>query len=101
MQTFTIHIFVMIGFSMHGLDVKDGTMWIIRFMIDEKYQGKGYGKHALGELLNKIKSGNPCTEVWLSFHPESAAAERLYSNYGFKQQITGFEADDEIFGSLG
>lgn len=91
---------VMIGFSMHGLDMDDGAMWIIRFMIDEKYQGKGYGKHALGDLLNKIKSEYSSAEVWLSFHPESDSAKRLYTSYGFKQEITGFEADDEIFYKL-
>lgn len=87
----------MIGFSMYGTDAEDGSMWLIRFMIDEKFQGKGYGKQALNEVLERMKAEKCHNKVWLSFHPESEIARRLYSNFGFKQQITGYEADDEVF----
>lgn len=39
-------------------------------------------------------------EIKLSFHPQSIAANKLYSSFGFKQFITGFEAEDEIFYKL-
>ncbi|MBW9157714.1 GNAT family N-acetyltransferase [Clostridium tagluense] len=87
----------MIGFAMYGVDIADNTMCLFRFMIDENYQGKGYGKYALDGILKKIKSENNFNEIWLSFHPESIVAERLYSSFGFKPQITGLEADDEVF----
>lgn len=90
----------MIGFSMYGIDEDDGDMWLIRFMIDENYQGKGYGKCALDELIKKMKKENDFQNIWLSFHPESIAAQNLYSSFGFKQEITGWEADDEIFYKL-
>ncbi|MBU3130121.1 GNAT family N-acetyltransferase [Clostridium tagluense] len=87
----------MIGFAMYGVDIEDNTMCLFRFMIDENYQGKGYGKCALDGILKKIKSENNFNEIWLSFHPESIVVERLYSSFGFKPQITGLEADDEVF----
>ena len=87
----------MIGFAMYGVDIGDNTMCLFRFMIDEKYQGKGYGKLALYELLNKIRNENDFNEIWLSFYPQSIVSNRLYSSFGFKQRITGLEAEDEVF----
>lgn len=78
----------------------DGIMWIMRLMIDERYQGNGYGKLALSGLIKKIKNEGHYKGIWLSFHPESKANLNLYSYFGFNQVITGFEADDEIFYKL-
>jgi diamine N-acetyltransferase len=44
-----------------------------------------------------MKSENDFNELWLSFHPESIVADRLYTSFGFKQRITGLEAEDEVF----
>lgn len=90
-----------IGFSMYGPeDERDKEIWLIRYMIDEKYQGQGYGKYALEKLIEKIKEETKCYRICLSFHPKSKSAEKLYSALGFKQFITGFEAEDEIFYKL-
>ncbi|WP_027624645.1 GNAT family N-acetyltransferase [Clostridium lundense] len=91
----------MIGFAMYGPDDEEtDCIWLIRFMIDEKYQGKGYGRYALQLLLNRIKEQSTLRKIYLSFHPESIVAEKLYLSFGFKQFITGFEAEDEIFFEL-
>ncbi|MGH4118007.1 GNAT family N-acetyltransferase [Clostridium sp.] len=87
----------MIGFAMYGVDIEDNTMCLFRFMIDAKYQGKGYGKCALDGVLKKIKNENNFNEIWVSFHPQSIVADRLYSSLGFKQRINGLEAEDEVF----
>ncbi|WP_291563555.1 MULTISPECIES: GNAT family N-acetyltransferase [unclassified Clostridium] len=90
-----------IGFSIYGLeDERDKEIWLIRYMIDERYQGQGYGKYTLEKLIEKIKEETKCDRICLSFHPESRVAEKLYSGLGFKQFITGFEAEDEIFYKL-
>ncbi|EQB89864.1 diamine N-acetyltransferase [Clostridium punense] len=95
----------MIGFSMYGTlhdddPTYDGTMWIMRLMIDERYQGNGYGKLALSELIKIIKNQGQHKDIWISFHPESKTNLNLYSHFGFKQVITGFEAEDEVFYKL-
>jgi diamine N-acetyltransferase len=87
----------MVGFSMYGVDIGDNTLCLFRLMIDEKHQGKGYGKLALAGVLEKMKNENDFNEIWLSFHPESIVADRLYNSFGFKQRITGLEAEDEVF----
>lgn len=91
----------MIGFAMYGPDDEDEkTLWLIRYMIDEKYQGNGLGHCALEKLLVEIKSKKLYNTIALSFHPESVVAKKLYTSFGFKQFITGFEADDEVFYNL-
>lgn len=96
---------IMIGFSMYGIlqdddPTYDGTMWIMRLMIDERHQGNGNGKLALSELIKRIKNEGTYKDIWLSFHPESETNLNLYSSFGFNQVITGFEAGDEIFYKL-
>ncbi|MBU5483789.1 GNAT family N-acetyltransferase [Clostridium sp. MSJ-11] len=88
----------MVGFAMYGEDGEEiDCTWLIRFMIDEQYQGKGYGKHGLELLLNRIKEEAKPSKIYLSFHPDSIVAKKLYLSFGFKQFITGFEAEDEVF----
>ena len=87
-----------IGFAMYGLDEEEiDWVCLIRFMIDEKYQGRGYGKYALELLLNRMKEEINPSKIYLSFHPENTIAKKLYLNLGFKQFITGLESEDEIF----
>jgi diamine N-acetyltransferase len=87
---------VMIGFAAYILD-KDGDMNLYKLMMDEQYQGKGYGKEALKLLMELIKIEAIKNEIWLSLHPDNKAAIKLYSDYGFNQEIVGLEAEDEIF----
>ena len=58
-----------------------------RFMIDQEYQGKGYGKEALKLALEYIKT-RPCGDAkycWLSYEPENEAARKLYRSFGFEE----------------
>ena len=58
-----------------------------RFMIDQEYQGKGYGKEALKLALEYIKT-MPCGDAkycWLSYEPENEAARKLYRSFGFEE----------------
>jgi diamine N-acetyltransferase len=75
----------LVGFAMHGRDPDDKTYWIVRLMIDEKYQGKGYGTAAIGELIEKMERLPECYEIFLSYAPENAAAEKLYLRLGFER----------------
>ena len=75
--------FVMIGYGSIGDDeepqfVKD-SYCIWRFMIDERYQGKGLGKAAMEKTLDYIRTF-PCGKArfcWLSYEPENTAAKAL------------------------
>jgi diamine N-acetyltransferase len=48
----------MVGFTLYGIDEDDHEYWIYRMMIDEKHQGKGYGKEAV-KLRKDVENLRP------------------------------------------
>lgn len=52
-------------------------------MIDKKYQGKGYGKKALDQVLEIIKKDSSRSKVFLGVELDSKQAIRLYKGLGF------------------
>jgi diamine N-acetyltransferase len=86
----------MVGFTSCILD-DDGDMNVARLMIDKKYQGKGYGKLALTEVMTWIKRNFDNEQVWVSIHPKNSIGIKLYVGLGFSLIETGFESEDEIF----
>ncbi|OIK13749.1 GNAT family N-acetyltransferase [Bacillus sp. MUM 13] len=75
----------MVGFIMHAYIENTANMyWINGFMIDEKHQGKGYGKAALDGMISWIiKTFPACKEIRLTVHRENHTAMGLYEKYGF------------------
>lgn len=73
----------LVGFIMLGYyEVKNYfTVW--RFMIDEKYQNKGYGKEALTAGIKFLISNFKVTEVYLSVESNNTIARKLYRSLGF------------------
>ena len=64
-----------------------------RLMIDEKHQGKGYGREAMQLVIDEVKTlpKGYANAFYTSTH--GAAALRLYEGLGFKR--TGQEAEGE------
>ena len=83
----------MIGFVMYCLDEEDHEYWIYRLMIDQKYQGLGYGTKTLEKILKIIQQDKQHHKVFLGVHKESMAAVQLYKKAGFafNGQIFGKE----------
>ncbi len=75
----------MVGFVMFGLDTDDDRYYLGRLMIDEKHQGKGFGKAATLEVIERLKQIADCKEIYLSFVPENETAEKLYKSVGFER----------------
>ncbi|QAA32334.1 GNAT family N-acetyltransferase [Clostridium manihotivorum] len=88
----------MIGFTMYGFCYENNFYEICRIMIDHKYQGKGYGRKALGKVIEEMKSFKDCNEIFLSFDPENQIGKKLYESFNFK--ATGRIIDDELLYSL-
>lgn len=84
----------MVGFVMFGLDTDDDRFYLGRLMIDEKHQGKGFGKAATLEVIERLKQTEDCKEIYLSFVPENENAEKLYKSVGFER--TGEMNGEEI-----
>jgi diamine N-acetyltransferase len=74
-----------VGFVMFGLDTDENRYYLGRMMIDEKHQGKGYGRAAILEVIQRLKQVKTCREIYLSFVPDNTSAERLYKSVGFER----------------
>ncbi|SFS75176.1 GNAT family N-acetyltransferase [Paenibacillus sp. BC26] len=74
-----------IGFGMYCRDQDDGRYWIYVFMIDENYQGQGYGKSGLKQLLKHIKETEDIEDIQIGHKPDNEKAGYLYESVGFKQ----------------
>ncbi len=89
---------LMIGFTMYGYCYEYDFYEICRFMIDHKYQGKGYGKLALIEIIKEMKKLEDCKDIYISFDPKNNIARRLYESLGFKD--TGKVLEEELLFKL-
>lgn len=77
---------ILIGFSMYGKFQNEGTkgrVWLDRFLIDKKYQNRGYARPVLIKLIKLIKSEYNCSEIYLSIYEDNIKAVHLYKNLGF------------------
>lgn len=54
-----------------------------QFMIDEQFQGKGYGKGALALLLDKLRAEGKYADVEVCVHRDNEAALALFTAAGF------------------
>lgn len=87
-EIYTLGIYnkdIMVGFLMYDLDPDTKRMEISRLMIDQKYQGKGYGKKSMLKLLELIKGKYGNIKFYTSIEPENIIAEKLYESIGFKK----------------
>ena len=82
--------FLMIGFDVNSDDesapkIAKGNYNIWRFMIDKKFQGKGFGRKAMDLALEFINTF-PCGTAkycWLSYESDNDVARQLYKSVGF------------------
>ena len=73
----------MVGFLMYCRDPRDDQYWLYRFMIDERYQGRGYGKTALRQLIDIIRALPDAPELKVGYDLENHVAAKLYKSVGF------------------
>lgn len=75
-----------IGFAMYGLfeeENKENQLWLDRFFIDYRYQGKGYAKRVMVLLLAKMKEEYGNLPIYLSVYKENILAIKIYQSLGF------------------
>ena len=88
----------MVGYVMviYDYDIPEYNIW--HMMIDEKHQGKGYGKEALKRVITYIKTkpfGNS-DRVTLTCNLENTKALELYHGLGFRETGTVYEDEVEL-----
>lgn len=97
--------FLMIGYGVDGswtdaprIAEQNYSIW--RLMIDERYQGRGYGTCALRLALDFIRGEplGPAQYCWLSYEPNNVVARDLYRSFGFAE--TGEMDEGEVIAVL-
>lgn len=74
-----------VGFLMLGYNLTDSNVqgYIIRLMVDEQYQGKGYGKSAMDWILEHYRNDERIRRIGISYEPHNDVARKLYASLGF------------------
>lgn len=71
----------MVGFVMY--DLSNARGFILRLMIDEKFQRRGYGRAAMVEVIRRLKLHPEVKRIATSYAKKNEAAARLYESLGF------------------
>ncbi len=74
-----------VGFVFYGYWEEKDRYLLCRFMIDEREQGKGYGKAALPLIVEQMRRQYGCKDVYLTLEDENARAVHLYTAFGFER----------------
>jgi len=55
----------------------------MRLMVDQQFQGRGYGREIMKQLLDVFRSKEQIKNVGISYEPENVGARDLYASLGF------------------
>jgi diamine N-acetyltransferase len=72
-----------IGFMMLYDDPSEPTYYLWRFMIDKRFQGRGFGWRALALVVEHVRSRPNATEMTLSYVPGEGNPGEFYHKFGF------------------
>ena len=73
-----------VGFIMMGYYEVKGYYTLWEFMIDSKYQNKGYGRQALKLGLDFVRDEFGPVDIYTGVTPGNTAAKKLYESVGFE-----------------
>ncbi len=76
-------------------DLEDYDIW--RLMIDSRFQGRGYGRKALGLVLDILRKDGRLKTARTSIIVENLAMRNLIESFGFKEngKVLRFREDGE------
>jgi diamine N-acetyltransferase len=87
-----------VGFVMLSIDEVEPEYYLWRYMIDERYQGRGFGRAALALVVDHVRTLPGATELLVSWVPEPGGPEPFYRGLGFEP--TGEVDGDEVVARL-
>lgn len=81
----------MVGYILFGRDIFTNKWKVFRMMIDQSYQGKGYGESTIKEVIRHLSKEPDGHEILICYQNANEVARRLYAKLGFIEQ----EIDDD------
>lgn len=87
-----------VGFVMLYDDADEPEYFLWRFMIDQRYQKHGFGRQALLQLIDYVKTRPDAKVLLTSCVPEEGGPEPFYTSLGFERngKMAGIEAVMEL-----
>ncbi len=87
-----------VGFAMLSIDTGAPEYHLWRFMIADRFQGRGFGRAALGLIVEHVRSLPNARELLVSWVPGDGSPEPFYLGLGFVP--TGEVDDGEVVARL-
>ena len=86
-----------VGFLMYAYNFQypDYQAFIVRLMVDENQQGKGYGKFGMLHMLDVFRQDERISNVGISYEPDNDTARKLYASLGFIETGKVLEGEAE------
>jgi len=81
-----------VGFVMLGEVPEKGLHFLWRLMVDERYQGRDYGRKALELVIQHVKTVTSAKELLTSCHEGKGSPKGFYLKMGFVE--TGEKIDN-------
>lgn len=81
----------LVGFIMYELDTEEQQVFIWRFLIDQRYQGKGYGRQTIEAVLEMAKEQAQITKVVADYVDGNEPMKKILLDLGFEE--TGFNKE--------
>jgi len=86
-----------VGFILLDVWLADGDGYSWSYYVDQRQQGKGYGKDAAKLAIKVLKAADPAMPIKLATEAENRKAQALYRSLGFKL-LDEKDGDDLVFG---
>lgn len=89
-----------VGFVMYCLNFGHSRFqaFIVRLMVDGRFQGKGYGRAIMRRVLDVFGANERVKNVGISYEPHNDGARKLYASLGFVEP--GEMLEDETLAVL-
>ena len=81
----------LVGFIMYELDTEEQQVFIWRFLIDQAFQGKGYGRQTIEAVLAMAKEQAQMTKVVADYVDGNEPMKKILLDLGFEE--TGFNKE--------
>ena len=81
----------LVGFIMYELDTEEQQVFVWRFLIDQAFQGKGYGRQTIEAVLEMAKQQTQMTKVVADYVDGNELMKKILLDLGFEE--TGFNKE--------
>ena len=89
-----------VGFLMYGYNFGHPAWqaYIFRLMVDEKWQGSGFGRSGMREIIEVFRAEDRVKAIGISYKTNNEVARQLYASLGFFE--TGDQVGEEVLAVL-